>query len=76
MPTRASLEAGWLEQYPDLQPFIAGAEYAKKCVQFRPGFQDVLDTFNAGLQEAFTGNQTAEGVLENTQDVGNQVLGQ
>jgi multiple sugar transport system substrate-binding protein len=75
MPTRASLAAGWLEQYPDLQPFIAGAEYARKW-QFRPGFQDVLDTFNAGLQEAFTGNQTTEGVLENVQDVGSQVLGQ
>jgi multiple sugar transport system substrate-binding protein len=75
MPTRASLAAGWLEQYPDLQPFIAGADYAQKW-QFRPGFQDVLDTFNAGLQEAFTGNQTAEGVLENVQDVGTQVLGQ
>jgi multiple sugar transport system substrate-binding protein len=75
MPTRASLAAGWLEQYPDLQPFIAGADYAQKW-QFRPGFQDVLDTFNAGLQEAFTGNQTAEGVLENVQDVGAQVLGQ
>jgi multiple sugar transport system substrate-binding protein len=75
MPTRASLAAGWLEQYPDLQPFIAGAEYAQKW-QFRPGFQDVLDTFNAGLQEAFTGNQMADGVLENVQEVGNSVLGQ
>ena len=73
MPTRASLEAGWLEQYPDLQPFIAGAAYAKKW-QFRPGFQDVLDAFNAGLQDAFAGNQTAENVLENAQDVGSQVL--
>jgi multiple sugar transport system substrate-binding protein len=75
MPTRASLEAGWLEQFPDLQPFIAGADYARKW-QFRPGFQDVLDTINAGLQEAFTGNRTAEGVLEDAQDVGQQVLGQ
>jgi multiple sugar transport system substrate-binding protein len=75
MPTRASLSAGWLEQYPDLQPFIAGADYAKKW-QFRPGFQDVLDTINAGLQEAFTGNRTAEGVLEEAQEVGAEVLGQ
>ena len=75
MPTRASLEAGWLEQYPDLQPFIAGAAYAHKW-QFRPGFQDVLDTMNAGLQEAFTGNKTADAVLQDAQDVGAQVLGQ
>lgn len=75
MPTRASLAEGWLEQYPDLQPFIAGADYARKW-QFRPGFQDVLDTVNAGLQEAFTGNRTAEGVLEEAQEVGTEVLGQ
>lgn len=75
MPTRASLAAGWLEQYPDLEPFIAGSEYARKW-QFRPGFQDVLDTINAGLQEAFTGNKTASSLLQDAQDVGGQVLGQ
>ncbi len=73
MPTRASLAEGWLAQYPDLQPFLAGADYAKKW-QFRPGFQDVLDSFNAGLQDAFAGNQTADTVLSSVQDVGNQVL--
>ena len=73
MPTRASLAEGWLAQYPDLKPFIAGAEYAHKW-QFRPGFQDVLDAFNAGLQDAFAGNQTADTVLSSVQDVGNQVL--
>jgi multiple sugar transport system substrate-binding protein len=73
MPTRTSLEAGWVEQYPDLAPFIAGAEYARKW-QFRPGFQDVLDTFNAGLQEAFTGNQTPAGLLQAAQEVGTEVL--
>jgi len=73
MPTRASLAEGWLAQYPDLQPFLAGADYAKKW-QFRPGFQDVLDSFNAGLQDAFAGNQTADTVLSTVQDVGNQVL--
>jgi hypothetical protein len=36
----------------------------------------VLDTFNAGLQEAFTGNQTTQGLLENAQEVGQEVLGQ
>ena len=73
MPTRASLAEGWLAQYPDLKPFIAGADYAHKW-QFRPGFQDVLDAFNAGLQDAFAGNQTADTVLSSVQDVGNQVL--
>ena len=75
MPTRESLSADWLAQFPDLEPFLAGAEYARPW-QFRPGFQDVLDTINAGLQQAFTGTYTAEQVLGEAQDVGNDVLGQ
>jgi len=74
MPTRASLSDGWLEQYPDLQPFLAGAAYAHPW-QFRPGFQDVMDTINAGLQQAFTGVYTSDQVLSETQDVGTEVLG-
>lgn len=73
MPTRASLRAGWLEQYPDLEPFLNGADYAYPW-QFRPGFQDVLDTVNSGLQEAFTGLATTEQVLQNAQEVGTEVL--
>ncbi|CUS06163.1 putative ABC transporter substrate binding protein [Candidatus Promineifilum breve] len=74
MPTRASLSDGWLEAFPDLQPFLAGADYARPW-QFRPGFQDVLDTINAGLQIAFTGGSTADSVLSEAQEVGNEVLG-
>ncbi len=73
MPTRESLRAGWLEQYPDLEPFLNGAEYAYPW-QFRPGFQDVLDTINSGLQEAFSGLTTSEQVLQNAQEIGNEVL--
>lgn len=73
MPTRQSLSEDWLAQYPDLEPFLAGAEYAHPW-QFRPGFQDVLDTLNSGLQEAFTGVATADQVLGNAQEVGTEVL--
>ncbi|MBK6709176.1 MAG: hypothetical protein IPG51_02385 [Chloroflexi bacterium] len=73
MPTRASLRDGWLEKYPDLEPFLNGADYAYPW-QFRPGFQDVLDTVNSGLQEAFTGLATTEQVLQNAQEVGTEVL--
>jgi multiple sugar transport system substrate-binding protein len=75
MPTRASLSDGWLAQYPDLEPFLAGADYSHPW-QFRPGFQDVMDTINAGLQQAFAGTYTADQVLEEAQEVGNEVLGQ
>ena len=73
MPTRASLRDGWLEKYPDLEPFLNGADYAYPW-QFRPGFQDVLDTVNSGLQESFTGLATTDQVLQNAQDVGTEVL--
>ncbi len=75
MPTRASLRAGWLAQYPDLEPFLNGADYAYPW-QFRPGFQDVSDTINAGLQQAFAGAMTAEQVLQDAQEVGEEVLSQ
>jgi multiple sugar transport system substrate-binding protein len=74
MPTRQSLSEDWLAQFADLEPFLAGADYAHPW-QFRPGFNDVMDTINAGLQTAFTGGATAESVLGEAQDVGNEVLG-
>ena len=73
MPTRQSLSEGWLAQYTELEPMLKGADYARKW-QFRPGFSDVLDTINAGLQEAFTGSKTAQAVLSEAQSVGEQVL--
>jgi multiple sugar transport system substrate-binding protein len=73
MPTRESLRAQWLEQFPELEPFLAGAEYAEPW-QFVPGFQDVLDTINAGLQQALAGIVLPEDVLMEAEDVGNQVL--
>jgi multiple sugar transport system substrate-binding protein len=74
MPTRQSLSADWLAQFPELEPFLLGADYARPW-QFRPGFQDVLDTVNAGMQEAFLGTTTADLVLSNAQEVGTEVLG-
>ncbi len=74
MPTRQSLRDSWLEQFPDLEPFLTGADYSHPW-QFRPGFSDVMDTLNSGLQQAFTGAYTGEQVLSEAQQVGNDVLG-
>ncbi len=73
MPTRQSLREGWLEQFPELEPFLNGADYARAW-QFRPGFADVMDTINSGLQQAMVGTATAESVLEQAEQVGNEVL--
>lgn len=73
MPTRQSLRDQWLEQFPELQPFLDGAEYARPW-QFIPGFQDVLDTVNNGLQQAFVGTMLPEQVLEEAQTVGEEVI--
>ncbi|MFW5941782.1 MAG: ABC transporter substrate-binding protein [Chloroflexota bacterium] len=73
MPTRESLRDPWLEQFPELQPFLDGADYARAW-QFVPGFQDVLDTVNNGLQQAFAGAMLPEQVLDEAQEVGTEVL--
>ncbi len=73
MPTRRSLRDHWLEKFPELEPFLNGAEYAHPW-QFRPGFQDVLDTINDGLQQAMAGTMLPEDVLVQAEEVGNEVL--
>ncbi len=73
MPTRQSLRDQWLGQFPDLEPFLAGADVARPW-QFVPGFNDVLDTVNSGLQQAFTGTMLPEQVLQDAQQVGDEVL--
>ena len=73
MPTRQSLRDGWLKTFPDLKPFLDGAEYAHKW-QFVPGFQAVLDKVNEQIQLVFAGSQLPEDALKEVETVGNEVL--
>lgn len=73
MPTRQSLRDHWLEQFPKLQPFLDSADFAHSW-QFRPGFQDFIDTFAAGLEQAFSGSILPEDVLTEAEEVGNEIL--
>jgi multiple sugar transport system substrate-binding protein len=74
MPSRASIADAWLEANPELEPFLAGADYARKF-QFVPGFQGVVDTLNDGIQGIAGGNRTVDEVLRSTQEAGEPILG-
>ncbi|MGH8793322.1 MAG: ABC transporter substrate-binding protein, partial [Stackebrandtia sp.] len=74
MPSRQSLAEEWLAEKPELEPFVAGADYAKKAV-FAPGFPTVIDTFNDGIEGLAKGNQNVDDVIDETQRAGEEVLG-
>lgn len=73
MPTRASLRDHWVQQFPELQPFLDSADFAHAW-QFRPGFQDFIDTFAAGLEQAFVGTMLPEDVLSEAEEVANEII--
>ncbi|HBY98890.1 MAG TPA: hypothetical protein DEP84_33910, partial [Chloroflexi bacterium] len=73
MPTRKSLRDEWVNQFSEQEAFLKGADYAHPW-QFVPGFGDVLDTINAGLQGVMTGVMTVDQALQQAEEVGNQVL--
>lgn len=73
MPTRKSLRDHWTERFPDLQPFLVGAEYAHPW-QFVSGFSAVTDEINNGIQQVLAEQATVEQVLESAQQTGEDVL--
>ena len=50
MPSRQSARDGYIEQYPEDAPFVAGGEYGQGPVN-APGMQSVLADFDSGLQQ-------------------------
>lgn len=73
MPARESLRDGWLENHPDLEPFLNGAEYAQAW-QFAPGFADVIAEFNTQFEQLIAGDTDVEGLIEAVTDAGESVL--
>ncbi|MDH4308570.1 MAG: extracellular solute-binding protein, partial [Acidimicrobiia bacterium] len=45
MPARASISDDWLSPRPELQPFLDGAEYARRWA-LKPGANDLVGVFN------------------------------
>ncbi len=73
MPARESAAAAWTESHPDLEAFVAGADYAHRW-GFVPGFGDVLGVFNPGLEGVVDGNMTLDQVIADTTAAGEGVL--
>jgi len=74
MPTRESAAEAWLAaRGEEFQPFVAGADYSHRW-QLPVGFAEFTDAFNNAFREAAAGNLTAEEVLEDASEVGEEVL--
>jgi multiple sugar transport system substrate-binding protein len=73
MPARASLRDGWLEDHPELEPFLNGAEYAQAW-QFAPGFNDVVTEFNNQFTQLVAGDTDVDGLVEAVTEAGESVL--
>ena len=73
MPARESLRDQWLEGHPDLEPFLAGAEYAQAW-QFAPGFLDVVTEFNSQFEQLVAGDTDVEDLIEAVTEAGESVL--
>ncbi len=73
MPTRKSLRDHWASKFPNLQPFLAGADYSHPW-EFAPGFSAVVDAINNGMQKIVAGQATSSSVLQDVQRTGEQTL--
>jgi multiple sugar transport system substrate-binding protein len=74
MPARESVAPDWATSHPDLEAFVAGADYAQRW-GFVPGFNDVLGVFNPGLEGVVDGNMTIDQLIADTTAAGDAVLG-
>ena len=73
MPSRESASAGYLEQFPDDAPFVAGGEYGQGPVN-APGMESVLLDFDTGLQQLTSGDPAR--ILGTLQTNAEAVIGQ
>jgi len=74
MPARESVRQEWVSGNPELEAFVAGADYAHKW-QFRPGFADVVGVFDEQAQGIVAGDATVDDLVEQTASAGRDVLG-
>jgi multiple sugar transport system substrate-binding protein len=73
MPARAGVAEEWLSTHPELEAFVAGADYSQRW-GFVPGFGDVLGVFNTALEGVVDGNVTIDQLIADTTSAGEGVL--
>jgi multiple sugar transport system substrate-binding protein len=84
MPTRPTAAEAYLETWEartegakvnpeDFNAFIAGADYSYPWV-LPVGFQPFIDDFNAKLQLAFDGQETAQGILDSVAGIAEEIM--
>lgn len=74
MPAHESVTDEWLADHPELEAFVAGAEYARDN-KFVPGFNDVIGVFNTNAQGLVDGSVTVDQLIAEVQSAGSDVLG-
>ncbi|MDH4279306.1 MAG: extracellular solute-binding protein, partial [Acidimicrobiia bacterium] len=73
MPARASARDGWLAANPELEAFVAAADYASPY-QFPAGVGDIQGVFNDGFQRMIAGEITPEELVQQVVDAGADLL--
>ena len=66
MPSRTALADGWLQAFPDLEPFLKSGEYAHGW-QLGPGGQAFYNDSTAEMQALFAGTQDVATTLQRLQ---------
>jgi len=66
MPTRIALADGWLQTFPELEPFVRAGDYAHGW-QLGPGGQAFYNDSTAELQALFAGTQDVATTLQRLQ---------
>jgi multiple sugar transport system substrate-binding protein len=74
MPSRKSLEASWIDQFKEREPFLKAAAYAQPW-QLGPGGQEINDKVaTPALQSVFAGRLSPQDALAEIERKGNEVL--
>lgn len=73
MPARESVSAAWVASHPDLNAFVAGADYAHRW-GFVPGFNDVIGVFNENAEGLIDGTVSVNDLITEVTNAGEDIL--